>query len=44
MFFKGVAMKYILGCNYWASNAGAEMWADFDPDAIDADLSLLSDY
>ena len=37
-------MKYILGCNYWASNAGAEMWSDFDPDAIDADLSLLSDY
>ena len=28
-------MKYILGCNYWASNAGAEMWADFDPDAIE---------
>lgn len=34
-------MQFILGCNYWASNAGAEMWADFDPEAIDADLALL---
>ena len=23
-------MDFILGCNYWASNAGADMWRNFD--------------
>lgn len=35
-------MEFILGCNYWASNAGADMWRDFDVDAIRADLDALS--
>lgn len=33
-----------LGCNYWASNAGAEMWRDFDEVVIRKDISLLSGY
>lgn len=37
-------MEFILGCNYWASNAGADMWRDFDVDAIRADLDALSHY
>lgn len=35
-------MDFMIGCNYWASNAGAEMWREFDPEVIDSDLSLLS--
>lgn len=35
-------MDFILGCNYWASNAGADMWRDFDAECIDEDLRALS--
>ena len=35
-------MEFILGCNYWASNAGIEMWREFEPDTIDNDLKILS--
>ena len=35
-------MEFMLGCNYWASNAGAEMWCNFDAAVIDRDLSLLA--
>lgn len=37
-------MRFILGCNYWASNAGIEMWQNFDAAAIDKDLSVLSEH
>ena len=36
-------MSFILGCNYWASNAGTEMWREFDLTAIKNDLSVLSE-
>ena len=36
-------MEFILGCNYWASNAGADMWRDFDIDCIDKDVKILSE-
>ena len=36
-------MEFILGCNYWASNAGADMWRDFDIKCIDKDLKILSE-
>ena len=36
-------MEFILGCNYWASNAGADMWRDFDIDCIDKDIKILSE-
>ncbi len=35
-------MEFILGCNYWASNAGTDMWRDFDASAIEKDLQALS--
>lgn len=35
-------MNFILGCNYWASNAGIEMWRNFDADTIKKDLNILS--
>ena len=37
-------MNFILGCNYWASNAGADMWRDFDADVIAKDIALLAEY
>lgn len=33
---------FILGCNYWASNAGTDMWRNFDEKAIRKDLDTLS--
>lgn len=29
------------GCNYWASNAGLEMWHEWDENVIDADFERL---
>lgn len=37
-------MDFILGCNYWASNAGADMWRFFDGDTVKKDLGELSKY
>ncbi len=34
--------NFWLGCNYWASNAGTDMWVDFDEKAIREDLEILS--
>ncbi len=35
-------MDFIIGCNYWASNAGTEMWREWDENAIREDLEVLS--
>ena len=35
-------MNFMLGCNYWASNAGTEMWMQWDENAIEQDLKQLS--
>lgn len=37
-------MEFILGCNYWASNAGADMWRNYDFETIKKDLEVLSGY
>lgn len=34
--------KFILGCNYWASNAGTEMWRNWDVNAVKEDLDILT--
>lgn len=34
--------EFLIGCNYWASNAGTEMWNQWDPAAIREDLRVLS--
>ncbi len=34
----------MLGCNYWASNAGTDMWVDFKPEVIRKDMELLSSH
>lgn len=36
--------KFMLGCNYWASNAGTEMWRNWDPNAVESDFKKLSEY
>lgn len=36
-------MDFIVGCNYWASNAGADMWKYFDESVIRDDLKVLSE-
>ena len=35
--------KFVLGCNYWASHAGTNMWKDWQPDVVEADLKQISD-
>ena len=37
-------MEFMVGCNYWASNAGTEMWRDFDATVIEKDIKTLSSY
>lgn len=37
-------IEFILGCNYWASDSGTEMWKTFNVSAIKKDLSILSEY
>ena len=34
----------MIGCNYWASNAGTEMWTNWDENAVRKDIKPLSEY
>ncbi len=36
-------MNYMVGCNYWASHAGPEMWADWDEAIVRKDLKKLAE-
>ncbi len=33
---------FLLGCNYWASHAGTDMWRDWQPETVDADFAKLA--
>lgn len=33
--------KFEIGCNYWASHAGIEMWHDWREDVVEADIARL---
>ena len=35
-------MNFILGCNYWASHAGTEMWRKWDESIVRSDLEQLA--
>lgn len=35
--------NFIIGCNYWASNAGTYMWRNWDEEAVENDLKKLSE-
>ncbi len=32
-----------VGCNYWASHAGAHMWSDWQPEVVAADFAKLAE-
>lgn len=34
--------RFFVGCNYWASHAGTEMWSDWNPDCVAQDLEKLA--
>ncbi len=34
--------EFFVGCNYWASHAGTNMWHDWRPDVIEKDFELLA--
>lgn len=34
--------RFFVGCNYWASHAGTEMWAQWDQNCVEQDLERLS--
>lgn len=36
--------EVMIGCNYWASHAGTEMWVDWNADVVDDDFKRLSEY
>ena len=36
--------KFLIGCNYWASNAGVYTWRNFDKDVIVKDMHFLKEY
>ena len=36
--------EFLIGCNYWASNAGVYTFKHFDRDVIVKDLQLLKEY
>ena len=37
-------MDFMIGCNYWASNAGVEMWNNWDEDVVRKDIKALCNY
>ncbi len=35
--------KFFIGCNYWASHAGTNMWSDWRSDIVEADFARLAE-
>ena len=35
----GAGKPYFVGCNYWASHAGTNMWRNWDEASVDSTLS-----
>lgn len=35
--------EFLIGCNYWSYNAGADMWRDWDEAQIEKDFALLKE-
>lgn len=36
-------MDFLLGCNYWASHAGIEMWVNWDKEQVEKDFIALKE-
>ena len=39
-----MSKEFLIGCNYWASHAGTDMWRRWDAATVRADLSVLSEH
>ncbi len=39
-----MSKEFLIGCNYWASHAGTDMWRRWDPAVVREDLSVLSSH
>ena len=37
-------MEYMIGCNYWGSKYGTDMWKYWDEDSVRNDIETLSEY
>lgn len=37
-------MKYMIGCNYWDSRSGTEMWRNWNENSVADDLKCLASY
>ena len=37
-------MKFIIGCNYWGSKHGTDMWRKWDAESVRNDFKALSEY
>ena len=35
--------RFVVGCNYWASHAGTNMWSDWRPEVVRRDLGALAE-
>lgn len=35
--------RFFVGCNYWSSHAGTNMWRDWRPEEVEADFKALSE-
>ena len=35
--------EFFIGCNYWASHAGTNMWRDWDEKEVEADFKRYTD-
>ena len=44
MINEGINMEYMIGCNYWDSKSGTEMWLNWDEKSVDKDLTELEKY
>ena len=38
-----IKSEYMLGCNYWDSASGTEMWKNWQPDVVEKDLAALEE-
>lgn len=36
-------MKFMIGCNYWDSASGTEMWKNWNEEVVESDLKVLSE-
>lgn len=40
--FFSTSGSFFVGCNYWASHAGTQMWSDWQPAVVEQDLTRLA--